>query len=196
MKIVILLHPAESVKLGVLAAAAFEIHYAVAASATIDRPANDAIAIGSDASAAATLHDITSTTSIGYIDDSCTSVLPDAQVAPNPYQAGVYLGATLPRAPKKKVDVSSRYEEQLGSGGQLTYLVDFTRITQICNDAVTIYQRERPVSQSLNASAVYKDPLSTRTPAEGGPHLANDRDLKSGAVRRSQVSILGRTTNS
>ncbi|MEL0252495.1 MAG: TonB-dependent receptor, partial [Novosphingobium sp.] len=72
--------------------------------------------------------------SVGYTDAYYTAVLAGAQVAANPFQAGVFPGADLPKTPKWKFNVSPRYELSMGGDAKLVVLADWTHTTSLWND--------------------------------------------------------------
>src|SRR4029450_2179677 len=66
---------------------------------------------------------------IGYADAYYTSVRSDVVIAANPFQAGLFKDAELPRTPKWKYSLSPRYEFTLGGGSVLMFIADWTHIS-------------------------------------------------------------------
>ncbi|RXR30470.1 TonB-dependent receptor [Sphingobium fluviale] len=136
---------------------------------------------------AAPIPGLTVNSSVGYTDAYYTDVLVGAAVAPNPIQAGVYVGAPLPKTPKLKFNVSPRYEYKLPGGGSLIALVDYTRTSSVWNDTERAYLLRRPASDTLNASLSYKAASGNWTATVGGTNLTNDRYYVTGNVQAAGV---------
>ncbi len=134
---------------------------------------------------------LTLNASVGYSDAYYTSVLPQAQVAPNALQAGVFPGAPLPKTPKWKFNVSPRYEYLLPNEGALIALVDYTRTSQVWNDSERAYALLRPATDQLNASLSYRAPGNRWTFTVGGVNLTNDRYLVSGGNQTAAGLLFG-----
>ncbi|MDT0508147.1 TonB-dependent receptor [Novosphingobium sp. MMS21-SN21R] len=94
--------------------------------------------------------------SVGYTDAYYTSVLAGAQVAPNPFQAGVIPGADLPKTPKWKFNISPRYEVGLGGDSKLVILADYTHSSSLWNDTERAYLLQRAPTDIVNGSIAYK----------------------------------------
>lgn len=96
------------------------------------------------------------TASVGFTDSKYTSVLPGAQVAANPLQAGVFPGADLPKTPKWKFNVSPRYEIPMGGDAKLVLLADYTHTSKLWNDTERAFLLQRPATDIVNGSISYK----------------------------------------
>lgn len=95
--------------------------------------------------------------SVGFTDSKYTSVLAPAQVAANPFQAGVFPGADLPKTPKWKFNVSPRYELPVGSGdAKVVILADYTHTSKLWNDTERAYLLQRSATDILNGSITFK----------------------------------------
>ena len=94
--------------------------------------------------------------SVGYTDAYYTSVLAGAQVAPNPFQAGVIPGADLPKTPKWKFNISPRYELGLGGDSKLVVLADYTHSSALWNDTERAYLLQRAPTDIVNGSITFK----------------------------------------
>ncbi|HWL47172.1 MAG TPA: TonB-dependent receptor, partial [Sphingomonadaceae bacterium] len=140
---------------------------------------------------AAPVYGFTINASVGYTDAYYTLVLPAAQVAPNPLQAGVYVGAPLPKTPKWKFNVSPRYEYDLANGGAVIAMLDYTRTTHIWNDTERAYALLRPGIDQLNASLSYRAPDARWTLTVGGLNLTKDRYLTSGGNQTAAGLLFG-----
>ncbi len=80
-----------------------------------------------------------------------------AQVAANPFQAGVFPGADLPKTPKWKFNVSPRYELAVGGGdAKVVFLADYTHTSKLWNDTERAYLLQRPATDILNGSITFK----------------------------------------
>lgn len=133
----------------------------------------------------------TLTGSVGYTDAYYTSVLAGAQVAPSALQAGVIPGATLPKTPKWKVNISPRYEADLGDHGKLVFLGDVTYTSAVKNDTEGTYLLMRPGNALVNASATYKAPSGNWDLTVGGTNLTSKRLLITGQAQLAGGQIYG-----
>lgn len=136
---------------------------------------------------AAPIPSLTVNGSVGYTDAYYTDVLTGAAVAPNSIQAGVYVGAPLPKTPKLKFNISPRYQYKFSNGGSLIALVDYTRTSSIWNDTERAYALRRPASDMLNASLSYKAQAGNWSLTVGGTNLTNDRYYVTGNVQAAGV---------
>jgi iron complex outermembrane recepter protein len=109
---------------------------------------------------AAPTNALTINASVGYLDAKYTDVLVPAQVAANPFQAGVFPGGTLPKTPKLKFNISPRYEIDLGDKGSVVLLADYTHSSSLWNDTERAFLLERPSTDLLNGSITYKAPAN------------------------------------
>lgn len=128
--------------------------------------------------------------SVGYIDAFYTEVLGPAQVAPNPFQAGVFEGAALPKAPDWKINVSPRLEVPLGSG-DLILLADWTHTTSMRNDTEGTFLLMRPTTDIINASAQYRPESGNWSLTVGGTNLTDERYLVTGQAQIAGGQIYG-----
>jgi iron complex outermembrane receptor protein len=120
--------------------------------------------------------------SIGYLDASYTDVLVPAQVAANPFQAGVFPGADLPKTPKLKFNISPRYEIDLGSSGSVVLLADYTHSSSLWNDTERAFLLQRPSTDLLNGSLTYKAPENWDITL-GMTNITNERYLVTGQAQ-------------
>ena len=131
---------------------------------------------------AAPAEGFTITGSVGYTDAYYTSVLPGAQVAANPFQAGVFPKAALPKTPKWKFNISPRYELPVGSEGKLVFLADYTHTSKLWNDTERAYLLQRPSTDILNGSITYKSGGNWDVTA-GMTNITNERYLVTGQAQ-------------
>ncbi|HQS96848.1 MAG: TonB-dependent receptor [Novosphingobium sp. 17-62-19] len=94
--------------------------------------------------------------SVGYTDATYTAVLAGAQVAANPFQAGVFPGADLPKTPKWKFNVSPRYELSVGGDAKVVILGDWTHTTSLWNDTERAFLLQRGPTDIVNGNISYK----------------------------------------
>ncbi|WP_072382428.1 TonB-dependent receptor [Novosphingobium sp. NDB2Meth1] len=132
---------------------------------------------------AAPVDGFTITGSVGYLDAKYTSVLGPAQVAPNPFQAGVLPGGELPKTPKWKFNISPRYEAKFANGGKLIFLADFTHSTSLWNDTERAYLLQRAATDILNGSITYREPGEHWDVTVGGTNLTDTRYLVTGQAQ-------------
>ncbi|HWU03775.1 MAG TPA: TonB-dependent receptor [Novosphingobium sp.] len=135
-------------------------------------------------------HGFTVQGSVAYLDAYYSSVLAPAQVAPNYYQAGVFAGADLPKAPHWKVNVSPRYETALGKG-KLVFLADWTHTTSMRNDTEGTFLLNRPATDIINGSITWKAPGNVYDITVGGTNLTNQRYLVTGQAQIAGGEIYG-----
>ena len=115
-----------------------------------------------------------------------------AYIAPgsNPYEAGVYAGAPLPKAPHWKINVSPRYEIALPKG-KIVLLADWTHTTSMWNDSLGTYLIMRQGTDIVNGSITYKAPDGIWDLTVGGTNLTNQRYLITGDSNLAAGAITG-----
>jgi iron complex outermembrane receptor protein len=134
---------------------------------------------------AAPVHGLTINGAIGYLDAKYKSVDLPAQVAPSTGvfgNYGVVPGATLPKTPKFKFNISPRYEFELGNGGSIILVGDYTRTTKLKNDTEGYFLLMRPATDILNASIQYKAAENWGITL-GGTNLTDERYLVTGQAQ-------------
>ncbi|WP_170234866.1 TonB-dependent receptor [Croceicoccus sediminis] len=122
---------------------------------------------------------LTINASLGYTDATYTDVLPPAQVAPNPFQAGTFVGADLPKSPDWKFNLTPRYEFDVG-GGSIALLADYTYTSRMWNDSERTLLLERPSVHMLNANATYDAPSGGWSLTAGVTNILNERYIVTG----------------
>ncbi len=140
---------------------------------------------------AAPVDGFTINASIGHLDAKYTSVLAPAQVAANPFQAGVFPGADLPKTPKWKFNISPRYEAAFKNGGKLIFIADYTHSSSLWNDTERAYLLQRPGTDILNGSVTYKEPGDHWDLTVGGTNLTDTRYLVTGQAQIAGGQIYG-----
>lgn len=143
--------------------------------------------------------------SVGYIDSYYTAVDPAAQVygyangpcaAPagavgNPDQIGVCVGATLPKTPHWKFNISPRYELNLGNDSSIVLLADYTHTSGLKNDTEGTLLLNRGATDMVNASVTYRLPGGNWELTAGGTNLTNKRYLVTGQYQAAGGVIYG-----
>lgn len=140
---------------------------------------------------AAPAQGLTLTGSLGYTDAVYTSVDGPAQVAASALQAGVFAGASLPKTPKYKINISPRYEADLGKHGKLVLLGDVTFTDKMKNDTEGTFLLDRPATTVINASATYRPLSGFWDLTVGGTNLTNERYLTTGQAQYAGGQIYG-----
>lgn len=140
---------------------------------------------------AAPLDGLTITGSLGYVDAKYTSVLSQAAVDPNPFQAGVFVGAALPKTPKWKLNLSPRYEFNLGSHGSIVLIGDYTYTSKIWNDTERTFLLMRPSTDMVSASVTYRAPGGNWDVTVGGTNITNERFINNGQAQIAGGQIYG-----
>jgi iron complex outermembrane receptor protein len=121
--------------------------------------------------------------SVGYLDAKYTGVLAPAQVAANPFQAGVFAGAELPKTPKWKFNFSPRYQVNLGNGGKVVLLADYTHTSKLWNDTERTFLLQREATDLLNGSIAYKEPNDHWDITLGMTNITKERYLVTGQAQ-------------
>lgn len=130
---------------------------------------------------------------LGYTDAVYTSLDPAVAVTsgPNALQAGAVVGSTLPKTPEWKINFSPRYEFNLGNGGTVVLLGDYTFISEQTNNVERTFVLNRPAVSLLNASIAYRDPEERYTVTLGGTNLTDERYVASGTAIPAFGAIIG-----
>jgi len=124
--------------------------------------------------------------SVGYLDAHYTRVDAGAQVAPGSGvfgNYGVIPGATLPKTPEWKFNISPRLEVPLGNGGKVIALADYTHSSKLKNDTEGYFLLMRGATDVVNASLTYREPGGRWDLTVGGTNLTNDRYLVTGQAQ-------------
>jgi outer membrane receptor protein involved in Fe transport len=142
---------------------------------------------------AAPIEGLTLNASVGYLHARYTDVLAGvlAVSGPNPFQAGTFVGAPLPKTPTWKINFSPRYEFKLANGGSITAIGDWTYTSSIWNNAQRTYLLKRPAVQVVNASLAYADPGGAWSVSVGGTNLTDKRYLTTGNENIAAGAIFG-----
>jgi outer membrane receptor protein involved in Fe transport len=134
---------------------------------------------------------LTISASVGYTDSKYTSVLPNAVVLPNPFQAGISVGADLPKSPKWKFNFSPRYKLDLGDKGAVVILADYTHTSSVWNDTERTFLIRRPGLDQINASITYQAPSDNWELTAGATNLTNERYIVTGQAQIAGGQIYG-----
>lgn len=135
---------------------------------------------------AAPVNGLTINGSVGYLDAHYTRVDAGAQVAPASGvfgNYGVIPGATLPKTPEWKFNISPRLEVPLGNGGKVIALADYTHSSKLKNDTEGYFLLMRGSTDIVNASLTYREPGGRWDLTVGGTNLTNDRYLVTGQAQ-------------
>jgi iron complex outermembrane receptor protein len=139
---------------------------------------------------AALTEGFTLSASAGYTDSEYTKVLPEAVVAPNPFQAGVNVGDELPKTPEFKFNLSPRYEFSVGEGS-IVLLADYTWTDEMRNDTEGTFLIARDSTEMLNASVTYRSASRKWEVTLGGTNLTDERFLVTGQAQIAGGQIYG-----
>lgn len=132
---------------------------------------------------AAPTDQLTINASIGHLDAKYTSVLPQAQVAANPFQAGVFPGGELPKTPKWKFNISPRYEIGFKNGGKVILLADYTHSSSLWNDTERAFLLRRGATDIVNGSITYREPNEHWDLTVGATNITDTRYLVTGQAQ-------------
>ena len=127
----------------------------------------------------------------GYTDGEYTSVLPNAVVAPSPFQAGVFNGAELPKTPKTKFNLSPRYEFPLSGMGSMVLIADYTHTAKMRNDTEGTFLIARDATDVFNAGITYKAEDNKWDVTLGGTNLSDERYITTGQAQIAGGVIFG-----
>ena len=139
---------------------------------------------------AAPFDGLTLSSSVGYLDAYYTDVLPQAQVAPSPFQQGVFEDARLPKTPDWKFNIAPRYETPVGTG-TLIFLADYTHTTDMRNDTEGTILLLRQDTDILNASVTFRPQSERWNFTVGGTNLLDERYLITGQAQIAGGQIFG-----
>jgi iron complex outermembrane recepter protein len=173
---------------------AIQLNYQVGGSPTIDN-VGDADIKGAELEITAQpARGLTLNMAVGYTDAKYTALDPAVAVTSGfvpGLQAGAVVGSTLPKTPKWKVNFSPRYEFDLGNGGSITVLGDYTFISKQTNNVERTLVLNRPSVSIVNASIAYRAPDEKYTITVGGTNLTGKRYLSSGTSIPAFGAIVG-----
>ena len=156
------------------------------------RNAGDARIWGGEAELEAVVNEaFTVNAAISYMNAEYTRVEAQAAVPTSDLQEGVYVGASLPKAPKWKFNLSPRYEVQLANDSSLVFNVDYTHTTGFRNDTEGTYLLMRPNTDVVNASVTYKAPDDRWELAVGGTNIFDERFITTGQAQLGGGVIFG-----
>lgn len=173
---------------------AIQLNYQVGGSPTIDN-VGDADIKGAELEITAQpARGLTLNMAVGYTDAKYTALDPEVAVTSGfvpGLQAGAVVGSTLPKTPKWKVNFSPRYEFELGNGGSISVLGDYTFISKQTNNVERTFVLNRPSVSIMNASVAYRTPDEKYTITVGGTNLTGKRFLASGTSIPASGAIIG-----
>jgi iron complex outermembrane recepter protein len=132
---------------------------------------------------AAPTDELTINASVGHLNAKYTNVLAPAQVAANPFQAGVFPGGELPKTPKWKFNISPRYQIGLASGGKVILLADYTHSSGLWNDTERAFLLRRGPTDLLNGSITYREPEEHWDVTLGMTNITDERYLVTGQAQ-------------
>ncbi|MBC7985540.1 MAG: TonB-dependent receptor [Sphingomonadaceae bacterium] len=129
--------------------------------------------------------------SLGVIDAEYTSVLPQSVVGANPFQAGVFEGAALPKTPSVTVNLSPRVRLPLGDTGSLTFAGSYTLTSSLWNDTERTFLLERPTTNLVNANLTFRPASEHWSVTAGVTNLLDERYLTTGQAQIAGGQIYG-----
>lgn len=143
---------------------------------------------------AAPVRNLTINASVGYLDATYTSVDAGAVVAASTGKfgaAGVGKGATLPKTPEWKINISPRYQADLGNGGEVIFLADYTYTAEMKNDTEGTFLLMRPKTNIINLSVTYREPDNRYEVTVGGTNVTDERYLTTGQAQIAGGVVYG-----
>lgn len=134
---------------------------------------------------------LTITAAMGYIDARLTSILSGSISPPNQFQAGLIVGAQLPKVPEWKINISPRLELPLGNGGSIISVLDYTHLSSTWNDSQRTFLLRRPATDMLNGSVTYEEPDGRWRISVGGTNITGERYIVNGFAQLQGGIIYG-----
>ncbi|WP_202131564.1 TonB-dependent receptor [Aurantiacibacter rhizosphaerae] len=133
--------------------------------------------------------------SVGYIDATYTALDPLVSLpsvsGPNPLQAGAVIGAPLPKTPKWQFNISPKLEFDLGNGGQVTIIGDYSHASTVYNDVARTFLLTRGPTDIVNGSITYDSPDRLWSVSVGGNNILDERYITTGQNNAAGGSIFG-----
>ncbi|MBC2778956.1 TonB-dependent receptor [Parasphingopyxis marina] len=129
--------------------------------------------------------------SVGFTDAEYTNVLPQSVVAANPFQAGTFAGADLPKAPTFSLNISPSVTLPIGELGTLTMSADYTHTSSLWNDTERTLLLRRQSVDMLNASVTFRPPSEQWSITVGGTNLFDERYIITGQAQIAGGQIYG-----
>lgn len=171
-----------------------QLNIQIGTSPTIDN-AGDARIRGFELEVVAAPADgLTLNAALGYLDAEYTSIEAAALVNASPIpgiQAGIFVGAPLPKTSDWMFNFSPRYEAQLGNGGSLVFIGDWSYRSEVWNDIARTLATRRPGNHMFNGSVTYNEPDGRWSLTLGGTNLSNERFFTSGGANLAAGGIFG-----
>ena len=167
-----------------------QLNFQVGASPTIQNAGTARIKGFEVEVVAAPFDGLTVTGSVGHLDAKYTSVEGPAVVNPSDLQAGVFVGAALPKTPKWKFNISPRFEADLGAAN-LILLADYTHSTSLRNDTEGTFLLQRPATDILNGSITLKPKGGNWDVTLGMTNITDERYIVNGQAQIAGGMIYG-----
>ena len=120
-----------------------------------------------------------------YIDAKYTTV--DAAAAAQ----GITTNNKLPKTPKSKFSVGPQYDLGLPNSATLRFAADYTRTSDIFNDAPNTPELHRPAADNVNAAIHYLSPETKYELTVGGTNLTDKRYIVVGSANGAEGEIVG-----
>ncbi|WP_338468338.1 TonB-dependent receptor [Novosphingobium sp. ZN18A2] len=113
-----------------------------------------------------------------------------AYVPTNPFQAGIYAGAPLPKAPEWKFNISPRLEVPVGIGN-VVFLLDYTHTSSMRNDTEGTFLLMRQPTDILNGSIAFTPDSGHWNLTVGGTNITDQRYIITGQAQIAGGEIYG-----
>ncbi|WP_033919679.1 TonB-dependent receptor [Sphingomonas sp. 37zxx] len=125
---------------------------------------------------------LTLNASVGYLHTEYTDVLPGvlAVSAPDAFQAGTEIGATLPKSPNWKTSIAPQYVTALPGGSTLTLAADWSHSSDAWNNAQRTFALRRDAYDLVNANITWVEPDGRYSIGAGGTNILGSRYLTTG----------------
>jgi len=123
--------------------------------------------------------------SAAYINARYTSMSPAAAAQ------GLTTANKLPKTPQSKFSLGPQYDLALGGSGTLRFGVDYTRTSDMYNDAPNTPELHRPSTDNVNAAIHYLSPETKYELTVGGTNLTDKRYITVGSQNGAEGEIVG-----
>ena len=137
---------------------------------------------------------LTINSSVGYTDAHYTRVDAGAVVPATTGMfgaAGVATGATLPKTPKWKFNLSPRYQFDLGNRGRIILIADYTHTDRMKNDTEGTFLLDRPATDIVDTSVTYRERDGKYDVTVGGTNITNQRYITTGQAQIAGGVVFG-----
>ena len=145
---------------------------------------------------AAPVRGFTINASIGYLDAYFTALSasvsrPDVAGPIPGLRLGAVIGGQLPKTAEWSINISPRFETELGNGGRLVFLADWSHKSPVWNEVARYLLARREATDMVNASVTYREPDERWDLTVGATNLTDERYLVSAGANDAAGGYFG-----